>query len=104
MPANPVPGKTAADGGEPAPGRTARSRRVFSPARVLWFAVVVAALVLAAAVIALELGAIAAGFGLFSVIGSFALPVLGPVLVVAALPAIGLGLWRRRHGPRRTGP
>jgi acetyl esterase/lipase len=31
------------------------------------------------------------------------MPLLAPFLVVAALPAIGLGLWRRRHGPRRTG-
>jgi hypothetical protein len=49
----------------------------------LWFAVVLAALVLAAAVIALELGAVVPGFGLFSTIGSFAVPILGPVLVVA---------------------
>ena len=102
MPANLIPRKTAADCGEPVPSRTARSRRVFSPVRFLWFAVVLATLVLAAAVIALELGAIVPGLGLFSTIGSFVLPVLGPVLVVAALPAIGLGLWRRRHGPRRT--
>jgi acetyl esterase len=75
---------------------------VFSPVRSLWFAAVLTALVLAAAVIAVELGAIVPGLGLLSATGSFSLPILGPVLVVAALPAIGLGLWRRRRGPRRT--
>jgi acetyl esterase len=102
MPANLIPGKPAAGGGEAASGSTARSQRVFSPVRFFWFAVVLAALVLAAAVIALELGAIVPGLGLFSEAGSFLIPILGPVLVVAALPAIGLGLWRRRRGPRRT--
>ena len=75
---------------------------MFSPVRFLWFAAVVAALVLAVAVTALELGAIVPGLGLFSAIGSFVIPILGPLLVVAALPAIGLGLWRRRRSPRRT--
>src|SRR6204780_629169 len=94
---------TAADGGEASPGSRARSHWAFSPVRFLWFAVVAAALLLAAAVIALELGAIVPGLGLLSAAGSFVMPVLAPFLVVAALPAIGLGLWRRRHGPRRTG-
>jgi acetyl esterase len=102
MPANLMHGDTAADGGEASPGRTARGHWVFSAARFLWFAAVAAVLLLAAAVIALELGAIVPGLGLFSAIGSFVMPVLAPFLVVAALPAIGLGLWRRRHGPRRT--
>jgi acetyl esterase len=102
VPGNLIPGNSAADGGEAAPGKTAKSRVVFSPIRFLWFAVVIAALVLAAAVIAVELGAIVPGLGLLSATGSFGLPILGPVLVVAALPAIGLGLWRRRRGPRRT--
>src|ERR1700689_1343302 len=93
---------TAADGGEASPGSRARSHWAFSPVRFLWFAVVAAALLLAAAVIAVELGAIVPGLGLVSATGSFSLPILGPVLVVAALPAIGLGLWRRRRGPRRT--
>ena len=79
-----------------------RAGEVFSPIRFLWFAVVLTALVLAAVVIAVELGAIVPGLGLLSATGSFVLPILGPVLVVAALPAVGLGLWRRRHGPRRT--
>ena len=57
---------------------------------------------LAVAVTALELGAIVPGLSLFSAIGSFVIPVLAPLLVVAALPAIGLGLGRRRRGPRRT--
>jgi acetyl esterase/lipase len=39
---------------------------------------------------------------LFSAIGSFVIPILAPLLVIAALPAIGLGLARRRRGPRRT--
>jgi acetyl esterase len=102
MPANLIPRKPAAGGDEAASGRIARSQRAFSPVRFLWLVVVLAALVLAAAVIAVELGAIVPGLGLFSVVGSFVMPVLGPVLVVAALPAIGLGLWRRRRGPRRT--
>ena len=102
MPANLIPGRPAAGGGEAAPGGAARSQRVCSPVRVLWLLVVLAAVVLAAAVIAVELGAIVPGLGLFSVVGSFVVPVLGPVLVVAALPAIGLGLWRRRRGQRRT--
>jgi acetyl esterase len=75
---------------------------VFSPIRFLCFAVVLTALVLAVAVIAVELGAIVPGLGLLSATGSFSLPILGPVLVVAALPAVGLGLWRRSRGPRRT--
>jgi acetyl esterase len=68
----------------------------------LRFAVLLAALVLAAAVLALELGAVVPAFGLLSTTGSYAVPILGPLLVVAALPAIGLGLWSRRRGPRRT--
>src|ERR1700728_2209224 len=74
----------------------------FSPVRFLWFAVVLAALVLAAAVIAVELGAILPGLASLSAARSSSLPIFGPVLVVAALPAVGLGLWRRRRGPRRT--
>jgi acetyl esterase len=85
--------------GAAAPAPRARS---LPPIRFLWFAVVLTALVLAAAVIAVELGAIVPGLGLLSATGSFSLPILGPVLVVAALPAVGLGLWRRRRGPRRT--
>ena len=89
-----------------APAPRARSlpatQTVFSPIRFLWFAVVLTALVLAAAVIAVELGAIVPGLGLLSATGSFSLPILGPVLVVAALSVVGLGLWRRRRGPRRT--
>ena len=86
------------------PGAAAAAPRARSlpPIRFLWFAVVLTALVLAAAVIAVELGAIVPGLGLLSATGSFSLPILGPVLVVAALPAVGLGLWRRRRGPRRT--
>ncbi len=80
----------------------AASQRAFSAVRLWWLVVVLAALALAAAVIAVEVGAIVPGLGLFSVVGSYVVPVLGPVLVVAALPAIGLGLWRRRRGPRRT--
>jgi acetyl esterase/lipase len=53
-------------------------------------------------VIALEFGAIVPGLGLFSFIGSFVIPILAPLLVIATLPAIGLGLWRRRRSPRRT--
>ncbi len=102
MTRNLVPGNATADGGEAAAGRTAESRQVFSPIAFLWFAVVLTALVLAAVVIAVELGAIVPGLGLLSATGSFSLPILGPVLVVAALPAVGLGLWRRRRGPRRT--
>ncbi len=102
MPANLIPETTAASGDEASPGRTAMSHRAFSPVRFLWFVIVLAALVLAAAVIALELGAIVPGLGLFSAIGSFVIPVLAPVLVLAALPAIVLGLWRRQRGPRRT--
>src|SRR5580700_5161666 len=94
--------KTAVGGSEAPPGRTVRRRWVVSPVRFLWFVAVAVALVLAVAVIALELGAIVPGLGLFSAIGSFVIPVLAPLLVVAALPAIGLGLWRRRRGPRRT--
>jgi acetyl esterase len=102
MPANLRPEETAAGGGEALPGGTARRRWVFSPVRLLWFVAVAAALVLAVAVIALELGAIVPGLGLFSAVGSFVIPILVPLLVVAALPAIGLGLWRRRRSPRRT--
>src|SRR5580704_5944205 len=86
----------------PGAAAPARRRRVFSPIRFLCFAVVLTALVLAVAVIAVELGAIVPGLGLLSATGSFSLPILGPVLVVAALPAVGLGLWRRSRGPRRT--
>ena len=102
MPGNLMSGRTAAGGEEASPGRTARRRWAFSPVRFLWFAAVAAAFVLAVAVTALELGAIVPGLGLFSAIGSFVIPVLGPLLVIAALPAIGLGLWRRRRSPRRT--
>jgi acetyl esterase len=102
VPGNLIPGKAAADGGEAAAGKAAKRRQVFSPVRFLWFAVVLTALALAAVVIAVELGAIVPGLGLLSATGSFSLPILGPVLVVVALPAIGLGLWRRRRGPRRT--
>ena len=98
MPANLIPRTPAAGGDEAASGRTARNQRVFSPVRFLWLVVVLAALLLAAAVIAVEIGAIVPGLGLLSVAGSFVMPVLGPLLVVAALPAIGLGLWRRRRG------
>jgi acetyl esterase/lipase len=83
-------------------GRKQREAGVFFPIRLLSFASVLTALVLAAAVIAVELGAIVPGLGLLSAVGSFSLPILGPVLVVAALPAVGLGLWRRKRGPRRT--
>ena len=102
MPENPRSEETAAGGGEAPPGRTATRRWVYSPVRFLWFAAVAAALALAVAVTALELGAIVPGLGLFSAIGSFVIPVLGPLLVIAALPAIGLGLARRRRSPRRT--
>jgi acetyl esterase len=98
MPANVIPRKPAAGGDAAAPGSAA----VFSLVRLLWLVIVLAALVLAAAVITVELGAIVAGLGLLSVAGSYAVPILGPLLVVATLPAIGLGLWRRRRGPRRT--
>ena len=102
MPANVMPEKTAAGGDEALPGGTARRRWVYSLVRVLWFVAVAAALALAVAVTALELGAIVPGLGLLSAIGSFVIPILGPLLVVAALPAIGLGLFRRRRSPRRT--
>ena len=92
MPENPRSGETAAGGDEASPGRTVGRRWVVSPVRFLWFVAVAAALVLAVAVTALELGAIVPGLGLFSAIGSFVIPVLAPVLVIAALPAIGLGL------------
>ena len=101
MSENPRSGEAAA-GGEASPGRTATRRRVYSPVRFLWSVAVVAALVLAVAVIALEFGAIVPGLGLFSSIGSFVIPILAPLLVIATLPAIGLGLWRRRRSPRRT--
>jgi acetyl esterase len=102
MPGNPWSEEAAAGGGEASPGRIATRRWVYSPARVLWFVAVAAALTVAVAVTALELGAIVPGLGLLSAIGSFLIPVLAPLLVIAALPAIGLGLWRRRRGPRRT--
>jgi acetyl esterase len=102
MSENPRSGEAAAGGGEASPGRTATRRRVYSPVRFLWFVAVVAALALAVAVIALEFGAIVPGLGLFSFIGSFVIPILAPLLVIATLPAIGLGLWRRRRSPRRT--
>src|ERR1700733_4923263 len=102
MPANPRSGETAAGGDEASPGRTATRRWVYPLVRFLWFVAVAAALVLAVAVTALELGAIVPGLGLFSAIGSFVMPVLAPLLVIAALPAIGLGLARRRRSPRRT--
>jgi acetyl esterase len=102
MPENPRSEETAAGGDEASPGRTATRRWVYSPVRFLWFVAVAAALALAVAVTALELGAIVPGLGLFSAIGSFVIPILAPLLVIAALPAIGLGLWRRRRSPRRT--
>jgi acetyl esterase len=102
MPENPRSGETAAGRDEASPGRTVRRRWVYSPVRFLWFVAVAAALALAVAVTALELGAIVPGLGLFSAIGSFVIPLLAPLLVIAALPAIGLGLWRRRRSPRRT--
>jgi len=102
VPENPRSGETAAGGDEASPGRTATPRWVYSPVRFLWFVAVAAALALAVAVTALELGAIVPGLGLFSAIGSFVMPILAPLLVIAALPAIGLGLWRRRRSPRRT--
>jgi acetyl esterase len=102
MPENPRSEETAAGGDEASPGRTVRRRWVYSPVRFLWFGAVAAALALAVAVSALELGAIVPGLGLFSAIGSFVIPVLAPLLVIAALPAIGLGLFRRRRSPRRT--
>src|SRR5580658_1760346 len=102
MPGNPRSEEAAAGGGEASPGRTATRRLVYSPVRFLWFVAVAAALTVAVAVTALELGAIVPGLGLFSAIGSFVIPILAPLLVIAALPAIGLGLWRRRRSPRRT--
>ena len=102
MPENPRSEETAAGGDEASPGRTATRRWVYSPVRFLWFVAVAAALALAVAVTALELGAIVPGLGLFSAIGSFVIPILIPLLVIAALPAIGLGLARRRRSPRRT--
>jgi acetyl esterase len=102
MPENLRSEETAAGGDEASPGRTVRRRWVYSPVRFLWFVAVAAALALAVAVTALELGAIVPGLGLFSAIGSFVIPILAPLLVIAALPAIGLGLWRRRRSPRRT--
>jgi acetyl esterase len=102
MPENPRSEETAAGGDEASPGRTATRRWVYSPVRFLWFVAVTAALTVAVAVTALELGAIVPGLGLFSAIGSFVIPILAPLLVIGALPAIGLGLWRRRRSPRRT--
>ena len=102
MPENPRSEETAAGGDEASQGRTVRRRWVYSPVRFLWCVAVAAALALAVAVTALELGAIVPGLGLFSAIGSFVMPVLAPLLVIAALPAIGLGLFRRRRSPRRT--
>src|ERR1700678_3406065 len=102
MPENRMSGETVAGGDEATPGRTVRRRWGSSAVRFLWFVAVAAALALAVAVTALELGAIVPGLGLLSAIGSFVIPVLGPLLVIAALPAIGLGLWRRRRSPRRT--
>jgi acetyl esterase len=102
MPGNPRSEEAAAGGGESSDGRTATRRWEYSPVRFLWFVAVTAALLVAVAVTALELGAIVPGLGLLSAIGSFVIPVLAPLLVIAALPAIGLGLWRRRRGPRRT--
>ena len=106
MPENPRSEETAAGGDEASPGRTATRRWVYSPVRplcrFLWFVAVAAALALAVAVTGLELGAIVPGLGLFSAIGSFVIAILAPLLVIAALPAIGLGLWRRRRSPRRT--
>jgi acetyl esterase len=102
MPENRMSGETAAGGDEASPGKTVRRRWRFSSVRFLWFVAVAAALALAVAVTALELGAIVPGLGLLSAAGSFVIPVLGPLLVIAALPAIGLGLGRRRRSPRRT--
>ena len=102
MPENPRCEEATAGGGEASPGRTAPRGRVSPPVRFLWFVAVAAALALAVAVTALELGAIVPGLGLFSAIGSFVMPILAPLLVIAALPAIGLGLFRRRRSPRRT--
>ena len=102
MPENLRSEEAAAGGDEASPGRTATHRWVYSPVRFLWFVAVAAALTVAVAVTALELGAIVPGLGLFSAIGSFVIPILAPLLVIAALPAIGLGLWRRRRSPRRT--
>jgi acetyl esterase len=102
MPEDRMSGETAAGGDEASPGRTVRRRWGFSSVRFLWFVAVAAALALAVAVTALELGAIVPGLGLLSAAGSFVIPVLGPLLVIAALPAIGLGLGRRRRSPRRT--
>jgi acetyl esterase len=102
MPGNPRSEEAAAGGGESSDGRTATRRWEYSPVRFLWFVAVAAALLVAVGVTALELGAIVPGLGLLSAIGSFVIPVLAPLLVIAALPAIGLGLWRRRRGPRRT--
>jgi acetyl esterase len=102
MPENPRSGETATGGDEASPGGTATRRWVYSAVRFLWFVAVAAALALAVAVTALELGAIVPGLGLFSAVGSFVMPVLAPLLVIAALPAIGLGLARRRRSPRRT--
>jgi len=102
MPENLRSEEAAAGGDEASPGRTATRRWVYSPVRFLWFVAVAAALALAVAVTALELGAIVPGLGLFSAIGSFVIPILAPLLVIAALPAIGLGLARRRRSPRRT--
>ena len=102
MPENPRSEETAAGADEASPGRAATRRWVYSPVRFVWFVAVAAALALAVAVTALELGAIVPGLGLFSAIGSFVIPILAPLLVIAALPAIGLGLARRRRSPRRT--
>ena len=54
MPANLMFEKTAAGGEETPPGEATRGRRAFSPLRAWWFVVVVATLVLAVIVIALE--------------------------------------------------
>src|ERR1700678_2333418 len=102
MPETPRPGEAAAGGDEASPGRTATRRRVYWRVRFLWSAAVAAALIVAVAVTALEVGASVPGLCLLSAIGSFVIPVLGPLLVIAALPAIGLGLWRRRRSPRRA--
>jgi acetyl esterase len=102
MPGNRMSEETAAGGDEASPGRAVRRRWAGSCVRFLWFVAVAVALALAVAVTALELGAIVPGLGLLSAAGSFVIPVLGPLLVIAALPAIGLGLGRRRRSPRRT--
>ncbi|MGW6281262.1 alpha/beta hydrolase [Kribbella sp. NPDC055071] len=79
---------------EPADEARARRRRVGS---VVWFVGTAVALVLALLVVLVDLGA-AVPVGLLGAAAALIVPTLGPLLVIAALPALVIGLWRIRRG------